>query len=668
MPRGVSYDDDLDLEGDEPEPADNDAERNYQLIENLMSRLQKMESKAFERRRACEADQDATTDMCSSKVPSLQQDMDEKDGEERLSRKPSMFLSDDGSEINVTFRSAPATEAGKRLDVKFDDEVGHILTSAPKHANVGRARRGGVSGSSAARTRRTDQHKQDEKKQERIKFERRLQSNLEHYVTRAVGELRYVRPGDVARAVDDDDLHHHLAGVAVDGGDDAPERWPIPIMAQEMNPRLLLSYSCERIVLPSGGRMFKHFVVCQLSCHLYVYLYWYVHCRFFQDSSVEEQEHLLRHVATLYVKMLSLRSLEAHRDFFFKYYPYVLANAIFWGFYYLCPGSRHLYTNGFKKILYLQMAQIMTGMDVCPSSVQVLRQQVFPEEAADDDGEEQDSLPPLPMHGAANADKNLRNAQSATVIDGPADGKALAGSASAPAILPSGEAGGDDLLDDALVDGLVEEDALDASSQSLLAAKKKPGSSASLLGGRAPSKRGDTAGSRRSGLPRHPVACYTGGRDELRFRPPAPQNLQNVIPRQRKVSFNTSVTSPLLQQYLEQEPMMKRNSVIRTSPVHWCYTGGTETFVKTPSSREIHDGLQQAYRDAKLGYRRDCAELRRNFKRSLRHLDNEKTRIQSGGAVSIGRYALDRVVENMAASSTSAGDKGKGKPPRAKAI
>ena len=121
----------------------------------------------------------------------------------------------------------------------------------------------------------------------------------------------------------------------------------------------------------------------------------------------------------------------------------------------------------------------------------------------------------------------------------------------------------------------------------------KPGSSASLLGGRAPSKRGDTAGSRRSGMPRHPVACYTGGRDELRFRPPAPQNLQNVIPRQRKVSFNTSVTSPLLQQYLEQEPMMKRNSVIRTSPVHWCYTGGTETFVKTPSSREIHDGLQR---------------------------------------------------------------------------
>ena len=177
--------------------------------------------------------------------------------------------------------------------------------------------------------------------------------------------------------------------------------------------------------------------------------------------------------------------------------------------------------------------------------------------------------------------------------------------------------------------------------------------------------RGFTAGSRRNEGPYHPVACYAGGRDELRFRPPAPQNLQNVMPRQRKVSFNTSVTSPLLQQYLEQEPMMKRNNVIRTAPVHWCYTGGTETFVKTPSSKEIHDGLQQSYKDAKHRYRRDCAELRRNFKRSIRHLENEKTRIQSGGAVSIGRYALDKVVENMAASSKGGGDKSKGKPPRA---
>ena len=63
------------------------------------------------------------------------------------------------------------------------------------------------------------------------------------------------------------------------------------------------------------------------------------------------QEHLLRHVSVIYVQMLSLRSLEAHKDFFFKYYPFVLANAVYSAFYYLCPGSRHLYTKAFRRIL-----------------------------------------------------------------------------------------------------------------------------------------------------------------------------------------------------------------------------------------------------------------------------------------------------------------------------
>jgi len=144
-----------------------------------------------------------------------------------------------------------------------------------------------------------------------------------------------------------------------------------------------------------------------------------------------------------------------------------------------------------------------------------------------------------------------------------------------------------------------------------------------------------------------------------------------VIPRQRKVNFNTSITSPLLQQYLEQQPQMKRNNVIRTAPVHWCYTGGTETFVKTASRKEIHEGLQTSYKDAKHAYRRDCAELRRTFKRSLRHLENEKTRIQAGGAVSIGRYALDRVVENMAAEKSQAeknAGRQAGMPPRSSSM
>ena len=56
---------------------------------------------------------------------------------------------------------------------------------------------------------------------------------------------------------------------------------------------LLLSYSCERISLPSGEKMFKHFVLGYLSCHLFVYTYWFVHCKFFQPDSEGEQHYLL---------------------------------------------------------------------------------------------------------------------------------------------------------------------------------------------------------------------------------------------------------------------------------------------------------------------------------------------------------------------------------------
>lgn len=56
--------------------------------------------------------------------------------------------------------------------------------------------------------------------------------------------------------------------------------------------------------------------------------------------------------------------MEEYKDFFFKHYPFVVANAILWGFHYLCPGSRHLYSNAFKRVLYLQCVRILSGIEV----------------------------------------------------------------------------------------------------------------------------------------------------------------------------------------------------------------------------------------------------------------------------------------------------------------
>lgn len=51
-------------------------------------------------------------------------------------------------------------------------------------------------------------------------------------------------------------------------------------------------------------------------------------------------------------------------------------------------GSRHIYTKGFKKTIYMQVIQIMHGIQLCPSSVKVAWAKVFPEDTHEDgDGE-----------------------------------------------------------------------------------------------------------------------------------------------------------------------------------------------------------------------------------------------------------------------------------------
>ena len=70
-----------------------------------------------------------------------------------------------------------------------------------------------------------------------------------------------------------------------------------------MNPRLLLSYACERMLLPGGARMFRRLTLHPVSQQLFVQLYWFVHCKFFQEGSLPEQAHLLSTIAALYIQV-----------------------------------------------------------------------------------------------------------------------------------------------------------------------------------------------------------------------------------------------------------------------------------------------------------------------------------------------------------------------------
>ena len=95
------------------------------------------------------------------------------------------------------------------------------------------------------------------------------------------------------------------------------------------------------------------------------------------------------------------------RDLFFTHYPFLLANAVHWGFFYLCPGTHHLYGSGFKRILYAESVRLLSGVDMVPTCVLEMRARMFPDEASEDalqgaGATDSDYLPPLITYNASN--------------------------------------------------------------------------------------------------------------------------------------------------------------------------------------------------------------------------------------------------------------------------
>lgn len=95
-----------------------------------------------------------------------------------------------------------------------------------------------------------------------------------------------------------------------------------------------------------------------------------------------QQRALVEDISAKYVKMIA--TLHGNIDYIFRIYPYAVASAVCWGFHYLFPGSRHLYSTEFKNDVYLFVCQLLLGLKLCPVSVQSMRRQYFPDEILDD--------------------------------------------------------------------------------------------------------------------------------------------------------------------------------------------------------------------------------------------------------------------------------------------
>jgi len=599
---------------DEPElNIDEKAQRQYELVEALVGRMQRISAKSTERLQGCRDDRDCWTEKCSHDISTIEDDIRAEMGRTKKRHK-SKFLPSDGGSPTVTWRHARETDKGKQLEETINEGVGHLFADAgtKKWRKPSLAGVGSVGGGD---------------RRARARCEKRLARNCEPYIMRSVDKLTYLTPED-AEAFERKSLDE-----ASDSGDEelqrrnrlppGSERFPIHVAATEMNPKLLLTYTCEGMVLPSGARVFKRFATCQLSCHLLVYMYWYCHCRFFQENSEKEQAHLLRRVATLYVRLLSDERFAKNRDFFFRYYPYAIAASIGAGFHYLCPGSRNMYTTTLKRLLYRQCVTILTGADCCAESVLKVRDQILPDEI-DQDHDASPSLPPLTQ---PDSDEEQSGMDVDAFLEDHQDVESVP---EVPTIIPAS------MASTLIFDGPpVEEEG------ELVAARRT---------GTKQLEAWEQREIKRRAPPPEPVLSLTGARESLRFGPALPEGRKTLLPRQPRGRFDAAARSKLLDQFMEKPRLGRAQPVDRTEPVPWCKTGGVVTHVAAPRKKasRVHSELVREIDAAKKAFVRDLAQNMSNHRQGIRDLEDDERRVNRGGAAAKGRYALDRVLDFIA--------------------
>ncbi|KAG6968235.1 hypothetical protein JG687_00003846 [Phytophthora cactorum] len=299
-----------------------------QMIGIISARLNSLQTTANNRKHGLECDLRVNSDYCSKMVPPLVDMLESRGAAAAKSRAiSSTTLASNQAMLERLFGPDEKTKTHTQVHKKKKLEV----------------------------------HKGDNKRNARGQIEKQLQASIEGHITRTVESFVY--------GVNDGDF----------GGGATSSRGSV-----YMNTNLLLVHTFERIHINHGRRNFKRFLLSELSGALFEEVFWLVFCHFYQKESLAQQKALADEISAKYIKMVA--ALRGTMDYLFRIYPYAIASGICSGFYYLFPGSRHLYTPEFKNDVYLFVCQLLLGLKMTPASVQSMRRQYFPEEVVDDFG------------------------------------------------------------------------------------------------------------------------------------------------------------------------------------------------------------------------------------------------------------------------------------------
>lgn len=577
-----------------------------QTVEGLMTRLEALKEAARVRLDLCKEDLNANSKKTSKQAPRLVEDFEE--GNLRMLKDKGglgtkdNLVSTEGVYIDplrLAIRTRLPTDTGRKLEAKLEESFGIPNLRELKGKKSKNSTR-------SARSKKSEARKFEIKKKKRQDLEKALQTNIETMILRSVLEedMEFRLP-----------THLHSFPIPVKwSAHDPKSASNDPSMDGVMDPDLLLQYGLERITLPAGELLFRKLMKQPIVHSYFVHVFWFIKVRFFQrDGSAEAEKYLLTLLGSDYVSIVEMLSqqlpAEHEKDFIFKFFPYIIANALFYAFYFLCPGARHLYTKSFRKNILLQVVQVLFGYQLCPISLKVNWMKLFPEEALDDDeGDDGDG----PSGGPTGGPAMLSSKPPSRGVT--ADGRALASPILSAKANPVGllETDGDGPL------------RLSLSAPALRTAPGHNNMTNDL-------SYVDTV---------DPLARTT-------LKPPMTRtNRVTLCPRQSKEKLDASNISPIVQEFLGTSSATagKRQELFhRTVPVSWCVGGGSDTHRKKNIPRELHDELSSKVKELNKTMHTQATQCRKDELKALRKINKNRQKVLGGGSSSIGKFSLDLI-------------------------
>jgi len=174
----------------------------------------------------------------------------------------------------------PFTEAGKKMELLFQKMDDNDMTRRKKRVRKKTRRRAGLS----------DLEQLERSRNLIFSIQNKLEKNAEKYVTRAANSLRFKVNNKEKNKKQEVDCFK------ISDFNRYQEDWPIPLDRYNMDPELLLRLSIETAVLSNKTYLMKRVILHETTYDLYVYIFWFVHCRFFQVCfQIVEQNILFRH-------------------------------------------------------------------------------------------------------------------------------------------------------------------------------------------------------------------------------------------------------------------------------------------------------------------------------------------------------------------------------------